>query len=213
MYIWVFMSLATYNCYGLVRRVSGFITVIVRAQSTVVFSTAGFKGGGQPCPKTRETAPRHPESLAYLAEIKSKPMVLQFTVSPTELPKRHYRQSIKTSSKTCAHSWHRTSTYGVRVSMNLNCVDCLSVNKVNAPDSVQIETCMQKTELLLRLSAFSAKHMPRRRDAKTLLCVQGGASKILQKRRFFGFTTCVCVFCMAFIVTMVLFARSQDSLL
>ena len=43
-----------FHCYGFVRQASAS-SVAVRMVH-VVFSTAGFKGVGKPCPKTRETA-------------------------------------------------------------------------------------------------------------------------------------------------------------
>ena len=43
-----------YNCYVLVRQVSRLSVSMRRVH--VVFSTAGFKDGGKPCPTTRGTA-------------------------------------------------------------------------------------------------------------------------------------------------------------
>ena len=46
-----------YNYLGLVRQVSGFITVSVSAWGTCRnLDSTGFKGGGKPRSKTRETA-------------------------------------------------------------------------------------------------------------------------------------------------------------
>ena len=45
-----------YNYSGLVRQVSGFSNVVSVRSVHVVLWTAGFKGGGKPCLKTRETA-------------------------------------------------------------------------------------------------------------------------------------------------------------
>ena len=44
-------------CYGLVRQLSGFITVSVSEYGTCrILDSTGFKGGEQPRPKTSETA-------------------------------------------------------------------------------------------------------------------------------------------------------------
>ena len=45
-----------YNYSGLVRQVSGLSNVVSVRRVHVVLWTAGFKGGGKPCLKTRETA-------------------------------------------------------------------------------------------------------------------------------------------------------------
>ena len=45
-----------YNYSGLVRQVSRFSNVVSVRRVHVVLWTAGFKGGGKPCRKTRETA-------------------------------------------------------------------------------------------------------------------------------------------------------------
>ena len=45
-----------YNYSGLVRQVSEFSNVVSVRRVHVVLWTAGFKGGGKPCRKTRETA-------------------------------------------------------------------------------------------------------------------------------------------------------------
>ena len=49
-----------YNYSGLVRQVSRFGNV---REVYVVLSTAGFKGGGKPCRKTRGEASRRPRAL------------------------------------------------------------------------------------------------------------------------------------------------------
>ena len=85
-----------YNCYGIVRQVSGFSTISVGAQDScrihVVFLTAGFKGGEKPCPKTRETAALRlgiqKASRSWVVKIEPKPLVHQHTALPTELPER-----------------------------------------------------------------------------------------------------------------------------
>ena len=44
-----------YNCVLCARSQDSLLSVLVR-RLHVVFSTAGFKGGGKPCHKTSETA-------------------------------------------------------------------------------------------------------------------------------------------------------------
>ena len=45
-----------YNYSGLVRQVSGLINVSGSAKGACIPESTGFKDGGKPCPKTRETA-------------------------------------------------------------------------------------------------------------------------------------------------------------
>ena len=48
---------SAHNYSGLVRQASGFITVTVSKYGTCrILHSTGFKGGGKPCLKTRETA-------------------------------------------------------------------------------------------------------------------------------------------------------------
>ena len=56
MCVCVYGFYGAYNYSGLVRQVSGFSNVVSVRRVHVVLSTAGFKGGGKPCHKTRETA-------------------------------------------------------------------------------------------------------------------------------------------------------------
>ena len=54
--LFVYGFYGAYNYSGLVRQVSGFSNVVSARRVHVVLWTAGFKGGGKPCRKTRETA-------------------------------------------------------------------------------------------------------------------------------------------------------------
>ena len=56
MCVCVYGFYGAYNYSGLVRQVSGFSNVVSVRRVHVVLWTAGLKGGGKPCRKTRETA-------------------------------------------------------------------------------------------------------------------------------------------------------------
>ena len=58
--------------YG--RSQDSLLSVSVR-RVQFVLSTAGYKGGGKPCPNKRVTAESPPESLAHLAGIEHGPLV------------------------------------------------------------------------------------------------------------------------------------------
>ena len=52
----MYVFYGAYNCSGLVRQSQDLVMSVSVRRVSVVFSTAGFKGGGKPCRKTRETA-------------------------------------------------------------------------------------------------------------------------------------------------------------